>query len=443
MCNRYALTVPQGAMRQLFDVAQERDHLGNAEPLPAIYPKQRAPGVRLAQDGARELATMHWGFPVTPERNKRTGTWNKPRVFNNTRDDGVRTKSLWKPSFEARRCLIPASSFSKSKGRAPATIFWFGVESPHAPLFAFAGIWRPFQGTYDVGEVEIDVYSMMTTTANDLVKPVHPSRMPVILDPTDYKTWLSGSADEAFELLKPFPANRMEIIDSGVELKSEPATTPWPSQEARYLLEHQRGPPSGTPSTTPTSQQVGGRGRLKSVPFYAAECYDSAMRFVLMSCSLLAAFPAMANAQAEWSGRAQVIDGDSLYVGSAEVRLSGIDSPEFQQRCDLATGGSWACSEASQERLTRLAEGRMVVCRPERLDRFDRVIATCWAGDTDLGGQLVAEGLAWAYRRYSMQYAPVEDWARTQGLGVWRDGSRPTPPWVFRAERRAAGATSE
>ena len=214
------------AMRQLFDVAQERDYLGKAEPLPAIYPKHLAPLLRPEQEGGRELTTVHWGFPVPPQRNKRTGAWNKPRVFNNTRDDGVHTKSLWKASFEARRGLIPASSFSESKVRAPATIFWFGVESPHAPLFVFAGSWRPFKGTYDLGEVESDVYSMMTTTADDLVEPVHPSRMPVILDPKDYETWLSGSADEAFELLKPFPANRMKIVDSGVELKSEPATPP-------------------------------------------------------------------------------------------------------------------------------------------------------------------------------------------------------------------------
>jgi putative SOS response-associated peptidase YedK len=52
---------------------------------------------------------------------------------------------------------------------------------------------------------------MVTTVPNELVKPVHPTRMPVILDPADYETWLNGSANDAMELLRPFPADRMWI----------------------------------------------------------------------------------------------------------------------------------------------------------------------------------------------------------------------------------------
>lgn len=56
---------------------------------------------------------------------------------------------------------------------------------------------------------------MVTTTPNELVKSVHPSRMPVILDPEDYETWLHGSPAEAAVLLRPYPAERMRIARQG------------------------------------------------------------------------------------------------------------------------------------------------------------------------------------------------------------------------------------
>lgn len=112
--NRYALTVPQRAMRQLFDVTPGRDHLGNAEPLPAIYPKHRAPVVRLAQEGSRELTTMHWGFPDPPQRTKRTGARNKPRVFNNNAMTDRSVKCAVQLNFKG-----PQQASSRESGLVP------------------------------------------------------------------------------------------------------------------------------------------------------------------------------------------------------------------------------------------------------------------------------------------------------------------------------------
>lgn len=58
-------------------------------------------------------------------------------------------------------------------------------------------------------------YSMMTTTPNEVVKPIHPRRMPVMLDSDDYDTWLIGSPDNAAKLLKPFAADQMQIAMEG------------------------------------------------------------------------------------------------------------------------------------------------------------------------------------------------------------------------------------
>lgn len=63
---------------------------------------------------------------------------------------------------------------------------------------------------------------MVTTEANDLVRPIHAKgRMPVILRPDDYETWLKGSRDEALALIKPFPSEQMRIVLRGVGEKND------------------------------------------------------------------------------------------------------------------------------------------------------------------------------------------------------------------------------
>jgi hypothetical protein len=64
----------------------------------------------------------------------------------NIRDDKAQTK-FWKPSFEQRRCLIPASSYCEPKGEKPATWHWFSINGDGArPVFAFPGVWTRYRG---------------------------------------------------------------------------------------------------------------------------------------------------------------------------------------------------------------------------------------------------------------------------------------------------------
>ena len=126
--------------------------------------------------------------------------------------------------LSGRRCLAPATSFCEAKGRSPATYYWFGLadDDPDArPPFAFAAIWRHWRGNIKGELVEHDTYSIVTSTPNELVKPIHPDRMPVILDPSDYETWLTGTSEAAAGLLATFPADRMRIVRSGEDAKSD------------------------------------------------------------------------------------------------------------------------------------------------------------------------------------------------------------------------------
>lgn len=209
MCNLYSQTTSLEAMRRLFKVDKVSSSAANLPTQPSIFPAYDGPVVRL-HEGERELTMMHWGF-ILPQRDK------APKVVNNARDDKVTSSSFWKSSFEERRCLIPASSFaeyhpSHTDEKGHKTVIWFSLkrEEPRPP-FAFAGIWRHWKGNYKDELREMNVYSMLTTKPNELVKPIHPTRMPVILAPDDHEQWLSGTPAEAQDLLKPFDPSLMRI----------------------------------------------------------------------------------------------------------------------------------------------------------------------------------------------------------------------------------------
>jgi endonuclease YncB( thermonuclease family) len=128
--------------------------------------------------------------------------------------------------------------------------------------------------------------------------------------------------------------------------------------------------------------------------------------------------PPLAAAGEVVSGRARVIDGDTLDVAGVRVRLFGIDAPEHRQKCG-AGEGAWACGDAAARRLGALtAPG--VRCTGHEHDRYRRLVATCEAGGVDIGERMVAEGFAWAFVRYSEAYVATEAAARDAVPGARR-----------------------
>lgn len=96
-------------------------------------------------------------------------------------------------------------------------------------------------------------------------------------------------------------------------------------------------------------------------------------------------------------GPACVIDGDTFKLGSRKIRITGIDAPE------LVTPGCAAEAALARRSASRLAEllsqgsFEMVAHRLQRQDRHGRDLMVVRRGSTDLGEQLIEEGLA---RRY-------------------------------------------
>lgn len=140
-----------------------------------------------------------------------------------------------------------------------------------------------------------------------------------------------------------------------------------------------------------------------------------------MTCCLPLALLALAyasSAAASLTGIGRSIDGDSLMVGKQEVRLFGIDAPEFTQTC-IRDGKAWACGSAAADQLAKLVDGKQVTCAALGSDRYGRTLARCRVGGTDLNRVMVASGYALAFRRYSMDYISAEDSAKANKRGIW------------------------
>jgi endonuclease YncB( thermonuclease family) len=127
------------------------------------------------------------------------------------------------------------------------------------------------------------------------------------------------------------------------------------------------------------------------------------------------------------TGRAHVIDGDSLAIAGVRIRLHGIDAPEREQDCRDAGGKTYACGHAAMRALITAINGRSVTCTPVEVDQYNRDVATCAVDGADLGEIMVRGGHALDYARHSRgRYAAAEREARAARRGLWA-GTFETP----------------
>jgi putative SOS response-associated peptidase YedK len=209
MCNLYSMTKNQDAIRILFKVS--RDTTSNMPPLPGVFPDMLAPVVRTARDGERVFEMFRWGFPPPPPPSA------GPQPVTNVRNTA---SGYWRGWLEPRfRCLVPATSFCEWTDTRPKVTHWFALNEAR-PLFAFAGIWRPWTGVRGPKSAPIEgehlVFLFLTCASNDLVRPIHAKAMPVILTThEECDRWLTAPTPDAIELQRPLPTEALRIVASG------------------------------------------------------------------------------------------------------------------------------------------------------------------------------------------------------------------------------------
>ena len=144
--------------------------------------------------------------------------------------------------------------------------------------------------------------------------------------------------------------------------------------------------------------------------------------------------------QPDVAGRARVIDGDTIEVGSVRIRLFGVDAPESAQSC-LEGSRRWPCGAQATRALVGRIDGESVACEERDRDRYGRVVAVCRHRAQDVNAWLVREGWALAYRRYSTAYVGEQADAKAAKRGVWRGEF--VPPWDWRRGDRLKSASRD
>ncbi len=157
--------------------------------------------------------------------------------------------------------------------------------------------------------------------------------------------------------------------------------------------------------------------------------------------AMLALFTAMVAANVyldtrpgeSFSGMARAVDGDSLELGGYRVRLIGIDAPEFGQTCQMA-GRTSPCGRRAHAELNILVLGKHLKCESFGVDRYDRTLAKCRAGEIDLGSAMVRAG--WAIS--NGDYRGEERAARRARAGIWAGEFIEPKDWRVKHGRAAA-----
>ncbi len=195
MCNLYAMTATVDEMRRLF--GPFGGDTANLPPFDEIYPGKPAPVLRRDGGSGLRLEMMTWGFPGPAAA--------KGRPVTNVRNLG---SPFWRSAIAnpERRCIVPVTRFCEWTGDVGAKRkIWFGLRSETAPLFAFAGLWRPGDGG--------KFMAFLTCAPNTTVGAVHPKAMPVMLRPRDIDRWLDGEQDQACALAVPFEDADMAVLE--------------------------------------------------------------------------------------------------------------------------------------------------------------------------------------------------------------------------------------
>jgi putative SOS response-associated peptidase YedK len=149
--------------------------------------------VVVERGGKRELVSMRWGLIPSWWRGRLKDV---PATFN-ARAETVGQKPMFRDAFRRNRCLIPASGYYEWLDTPTGKQPHYYTAADDSPL-TIAGLWDVWKDI-ETGAV-LHSCTMIVTDANALAARVH-DRMPVLLQPKNFDSWLAGSAGT--ELLRP------------------------------------------------------------------------------------------------------------------------------------------------------------------------------------------------------------------------------------------------
>jgi putative SOS response-associated peptidase YedK len=212
MCGRFAITLPNDAMAQLFEAAPAND-------LPSVPNYNVCPTTQIhvvAGDAGRRLTAMRWGFLP--------GWYKTPTggpLLINARAETIAGKPAFREACRHRRCLVPASGyFEWTKTPEGAREPWYITRTDGAPI-VFAGVWQVWANA----GAHIATCAIVTTAASETMSAIH-HRMPVTLERDEWGLWLGEEGKGAARLMRPAPEDRFSFFRVGTAINSNRATGP-------------------------------------------------------------------------------------------------------------------------------------------------------------------------------------------------------------------------
>lgn len=178
MCGRFTNELTWPELYALYNIHNEGAPASNAQPRYNIAPTQDVDFVHLDKAGNMEFDRGRWW--LVPFWAK---ALPKHPMFN-ARIEGVESSKAFQSSWERKRCLIPADGYfewtvGEDGGKDP----WL-LQLPGGAPFSFAGIWAHNDN------LGVTSCTIITAPAVPEIEHIH-TRMPIILAPEAYGTWLN------------------------------------------------------------------------------------------------------------------------------------------------------------------------------------------------------------------------------------------------------------
>lgn len=209
MCGRFALKAPPAKLATYFGL----DEVADFAPRYNIPPGTDIPVIRQSPEHKRVLHLLRWGLVPNWSKDPSIGA-----KLNNARGETVAEKPSFRDAFKRRRCLIPADGFYewKTEGKLKQPYY---ISLKSGEPMAMGGLWESWKTPG--GEI-LRTCCIITTGPNAVMAPIH-DRMPVILAPDQWQTWLDAPADAIQSLVRPYDAEAMQAwpVDRRVSRTAE------------------------------------------------------------------------------------------------------------------------------------------------------------------------------------------------------------------------------
>ncbi|MEO1397834.1 MAG: SOS response-associated peptidase [Pseudomonadota bacterium] len=213
MCGRFAITLPDEAMAQLFDAVPGND-------LPSFERYNVCPTTPIttvvSSAGSRRLRVMRWGFLPHWYKTPTDGP-----LLINARAETIAEKPAFRAACRTRRCLIPADGFYEwTKTTDNKRLPWYITRADQTPL-VMAGVWQDWEVE---GQGYTTVACVTCAASPDMAQLHH--RQPVILTKEQWSLWLGESGHGAAKLMTAVPEGTLTWHRVSAEVNSNRASGP-------------------------------------------------------------------------------------------------------------------------------------------------------------------------------------------------------------------------